>query len=141
VHPSEAKQNNGEPAYTEAAEAEAQAGGEERNQWGDDGVADESANEVAYTPIVSLGRQEGSKEEQETNEAGSSARGYKIPENARRRSLDALLGQGQQGEEPPKLEDCDNDVDVIDHQISDAESESPRLRRMSLAAVKNGQDL
>jgi hypothetical protein len=90
---------------------------------------------------VSLGRLEGSKEEQETNEAGSSSREYKIPENARRRSLAALLGQGQQGEEPPKPEDFDNDVDVIDDQISDSESESPWLRRMSLAAVKNDQDL
>jgi hypothetical protein len=141
VHPSEGTQSNGETADTEPAEAGVQAGGGERNQWGDEGVADESANEIAHTPIVSLDRQEGSKEEQETNEAGSSAREYKIPETARRRSLDALLGQGQQREEPPKPEDCDNDADVIDHQISDSESESLRLRRMSLAAVKNDQDL
>jgi hypothetical protein len=141
VHPSEGTQSNDETADTDPAEARVQAGEKERTQGRAEGAADESANEVVHTPIVSLGRQEESKEEQETNEAGASAREHKTPENVRRRSLAALLGQGQQGEEPLKPEDCDNDVEVIDHQISDSESESLRLRRMSLAAVKHDQDL
>jgi hypothetical protein len=140
VHPSEGTQSSDETADTEPAEAGVQAGEKERTQGGAEGAADESADEVAHTPIVSLGRQEGSKEEQETNEAGSSAREYQISENARWRSL-AALGQGEQIEEPPNPEGCGNDVDIRDHQISDSESESPRLRRMSLAAAKNDQDL